>query len=141
MKLRPFPGATLKHLKYYIVPAIIDETLDRIILHGGCNDVNNKNSTPEKTANEIADMVILYRDYGVNDIFISAMICRRGKFLDGEVKRVNFLLKLIYEENGYFFIDNSNIEIRDLWKDGIHLLESGKTKLAENFIYFLNNSY
>ena len=40
-----------------------------------------------------------------------------------------------------FFIDNSNIEIRDLWKDGIHLLESDKTKLAMNFIYFLNNSY
>ena len=39
------------------------------------------------------------------------------------------------------FIDNSNIEIRDLWKDGIHLLESGKAKLAENFMYFLNNSH
>ena len=43
-------------------------------------DVNNKNSTPEKIANEIADMAILCRDYGVNDVFISAMICRRGKF-------------------------------------------------------------
>ena len=31
--------------------------------------------------------------------------------------------------------------MRDLWKDGIYLLESGNTKLAENFIYFLNNSY
>ena len=35
-----------------------------------------------------------------------------------------------------FFIDNSNIEIRDLQKDDTHLLESGKTKLAENFIFF-----
>ena len=91
--------------------------------------------------NEIADMAILCRDYGVNDIFISAMICRRGKFLNGKVKRVNFLLKHICEENGYFFIGNSKIEIRDLWKDGIHLLESGKAKLTENFIFFLNNSY
>ena len=56
------------------------------------------------------------------------------------MKRASFLLKQICEENGYFFIDSSNIEIRDLWKDAIHLLESGKTKLAENFIYFLNNS-
>ena len=40
-----------------------------------------------------------------------------------------------------FFIDNSNIETRDLWKDGIHLLEARKAKLAENFIYFLSNSY
>ena len=85
--------------------------------------------------------MILCRDYGVNDVFIPAMICRTGKFLNGEVKRVNFLLKKICEEKGYFFINNSNIEIGDLWKDGIHLLESGNTKLAENFIYFLNNSY
>ena len=53
------------------------------------------------------------RDYGVNDIFISAIICRKGKFLSGKVKRVNNFLKLISEENGYFFIDNSSIEIRD----------------------------
>ena len=58
-KLRSFPGATLKHLRYYIVSSLINETCDKIILHGGCNDVNNKNSTPEKLANEIADMVIL----------------------------------------------------------------------------------
>ena len=74
-KLRSFPGATLKHLKYSIVPSLIDETPNRIILHGGCNDVNNKNSTSEKITNKIADMAILCRDYGVNDIFISAMIC------------------------------------------------------------------
>ena len=40
-----------------------------------------------------------------------------------------------------FFIDNSIIETKDSWKDGIHLLESGKTKLAQNFIYFLNIFY
>ena len=101
-KLRSFPGATLKHLKYYIVPSLIDETPDRIILHGGCNDVNNKNSTPEKIANEITDMAIIFCDYGVNDIFISAMNCRRGKFLNGKVKRVNFLLKLICEKMDTF---------------------------------------
>ena len=32
--------------------------------------------------------------------------------------------------------NNSSIEIRDLKNDGIHLLESGKTKLADNFLYF-----
>ena len=97
-KLRSFPGATLKHLRYYIVPSLIDETPNRIILHGGSTDVNNKNSTPEKIANEIANMAILCCDYGVNDVFISAMICRRGKFLNGKVKSLNFLLKEICEK-------------------------------------------
>ena len=75
-------------------------------MHEGCNDVNNKNPIPEKTANEITDIVILWRDYGVNDIFISGMICRRSKFLNGKVKRVNFSLRHICEETGYFFKDN-----------------------------------
>ena len=65
-KLRSFPAATLKPLKYYaVVPSLIDEASDRIILYGGCNDVNNKNSTPEKVANEIGDMAKLCRGYGL----------------------------------------------------------------------------
>ena len=75
---------------------------------------NNQNSAPEKIAYKIPDMAILCRDYGVNDIFILAIICGRGKFLNGKVKRVNFLSKHICEENWYFFIDNSNIEIRHM---------------------------
>ena len=98
-------------------------------------------SITEKIANERGDMAMLCCSYSVNDIFISAMICRRSKFLGEKVKRINLLLKLISEENGYFFIDNSNTEIRDLWKDGIHPLESRKSKFAQNFIYFLNNSF
>ena len=86
-------------------------------------------------------MAILSRDYGVNDIIISAMIYRRGKFLKEAVKRINFLLKLFSKVNGYFLIGNINTEIRYLWKDGIHLLQLGKTMLAENFICFLNSSY
>ena len=60
-------------------------------------------STPEKIVKEIADIAILYRDYGVM-VFISATICRRGKFINGKVKRVNFLLKQICEGKRYFFV-------------------------------------
>ena len=43
--------SNIKTSEYYIVPSLINETPDRIILHGGYNDVNNKNSTPEKIEN------------------------------------------------------------------------------------------
>ena len=115
-KLRSFPGALLKHLKYYVVPFLIDEFPDRIILHGGCNDINKINSPPEKIANKIRDMAILYRGYGVNNILTAAMICR-SKFSNEVKVKLRFL------------------GITDLWKEGIHLLESGKTKLAQNFIF------
>ena len=35
-KLRPFLGATSKHVRYYIVLSLIDEIPNRIISHGGC---------------------------------------------------------------------------------------------------------
>ena len=37
-------------------------------------------------------------------------------------------------EYGYNFIDNAAISTIDLWTDGIHLLESGITKIAKNLI-------
>ena len=79
-KLKSFSGVTLKHLKNYVVPSLIDEIPNRIILYGGCTDVNNKNLTSEKTADEIGDMVILCRGCDFNDIFMSLMIYRRIKF-------------------------------------------------------------
>ena len=97
-KRRSFPGATLKHLKYCVVPSLVDETPD-ITMYGKCNDINNKNLTPEKIANKIGDIAILYPGYGLNDVLMSAMICRRSKFLNKKVKSMNFLLKIICEEN------------------------------------------
>ena len=76
-KLRLFHGTTLKHLNYYVVSSLIKETLGRIILHGGCNDLNNKKLTSGNIGNDIGDMAILFHGYGVNDTFISAMICRK----------------------------------------------------------------
>ena len=75
--------------------------------------------------------------YCVNDIFIFVMICRRSKFLDVKVKRINLLLKLICEENGYFFIDNSNIEIRDLLERWYTSIGIKKDQVSSKFYIFL----
>ena len=72
-----FPGVTLKHLKYYLVPFLIDNPPPPklfCIFHGGCNDVNNKNSTSEKIANKTRDTVMLCCGYDNDDTFISAII-------------------------------------------------------------------
>ena len=49
------------------------------------------------------------------------MICRGSKILNEKVKHINFLLKLVCEENEYLFTGNSNTDTRDLRKYGIHL--------------------
>ena len=44
-------------------------------------------------------------------------------------------------ENGFCFVDNSNISVDNLLKDKLYLLDAGKTILANNFIYCINNNF
>ena len=76
-KLRPFSAATVKQPQHYAIASLVDETLNRIILFGGCNDVSNTNASPEQIANDIKDLAETCRGYGENKIFISSLICRK----------------------------------------------------------------
>ena len=52
------------------------------------------------------------------------------------------LNKSLYEEcmeYGFCFIDNGAFSEKDLWNDGLHLIESGRFIVAHNFIYYLIN--
>ena len=42
---------------------------------------------------------------------------------------------------GYHFIDNNNISTEKLWKDGLHLTNSGKSININNFVQSLNSSH
>lgn len=138
-KLRSFPGASLKQLAHYALPTLVDETPNRVIIHGGCNDISNRSINEQNIANSIIDIANLCRQHGVNDIFISSVVCRKSNFLNEKIKKVNFLLRLLCNENDFIYIDNSNINELDLWEDGLHLLECGKVKLANNYINSLNS--
>ena len=98
----------------------MDETPNRVILHGGCNDVSNRNISLEEIASDIKDLAEMCRRYGENEIFVSYLICRKNSYLNEKVPRINFLLNLIYKEKGFVFIDNRYINIDDLWEDGLH---------------------
>ena len=54
------------------------------------------------------------------------------------IQQVNCSLREQCVLNGFRFISNDNISRIHLWKDGIHLDDSGTIILAGNFIDFLN---
>ena len=54
-------------------------------------------------------------------------------------KPINDLLHEECVKNGFYFIGNSAVMDRDLWKDGAHMVKSSKCLVANNFIYHLNN--
>ena len=53
--------------------------------------------------------------------------------------KLNSFLHEVCVKIGFYFIDNSAVMERDLWKDGVHMVESGKCLVAKNFICNLNN--
>ena len=41
------------------------------------------------------------RGYGVIEIFVSSLICRKNNYLNEKVARINFLLNLFCKEKGF----------------------------------------
>ena len=68
------------------------------MIHAGCNDVSNRNKTPENIAEDIMNLAELCRSYGVNEVFVSALIYRTNRYLNEKVARINFLLNIICRE-------------------------------------------
>ncbi|XP_057314887.1 uncharacterized protein LOC130656060 [Hydractinia symbiolongicarpus] len=140
-RFKVFPGSNIKNLGHYSLPTLVDKKPEIVVVHVGINDLldikRNKSSV-----NEIAEKIIklsrVYIDHGVEKVFISSVIiCTR---IDFEfIKSLNHILENEAKKYGYIFIDNSNIMESNLWKDGLHLMESGKVLLANNFLFYINN--
>ena len=54
------------------------------------------------------------------------------------IDQINEAIKELCDENNFVFIDHQKITSNDLWEDGIHLTNSGKTILARDFTVKLN---
>lgn len=139
---KSYPGATVRELKHNIQFPLHVNTPDNVILHAGCNDISPRRDqeklTEEEIANEIIDMAQQCRFQGVGTVIISGLICRKGQYCNSRVDKVNELLRKLCREKSFYYIDNSRITQDHLYKDGLHLLESGKVILARNFTYYLN---
>ena len=83
-------------------------------------------------------------EHGVESVIFSGIVTRKCR-PDIEEKRLlaNALLKDACEtdwcSNGRY-VDNSNIVYNDLYKDGLHLVENGSVKLANNILNCVNNN-
>ena len=76
----------------------------------------------------------------MKEIIISSLVVTENIDLN-LLARVNALLCNMCRENGFYFVENSNISVDNLFKDKLHLLDSGKTILANNFDYCINNCF
>ena len=138
--IKAFPGAKAQHLEHYIVPSLMDEKPDTVVIMVGANNIRTTD-TDEFIATTIINTGKKCRQEGVNDIYISSLTCRVNMNENQRVNAVNFILKSLCIAENFIFINNDNITPIYLHADGIHLVPNGTAYLANNILNGINSIY
>ena len=135
-RIYSFPGATISSIRHYL-DVILDKYADTVVIHIGINYIlnsaSNVNGLYFQTYKISSKNVVIL----VLNIFLYLVYMKRiiTEFLeDIHLKLVN-----VCKEMQVYFIDNRNITGFYLFRDGLHLPESGKKLLANNFVSTFNN--
>ena len=132
-----FPGATSNDLLFYIEPALGKGQFDTAITHVGRNDLNNTAGIDVLLQN-ILKIRARCKMHGINKIFVSSVV-NTHKVSSDLIAQLNLDISNFCKRNRFHFIENSNISMNFLYKDGLHLLYSGKELLAKIFYFNRNN--
>ena len=137
--LKPFPGAKADQLNHHVEPSPEEYEYDAAIIHVGINDILGSKSEKEvkDVPRKIMNVAETCRNYNIAKIFISSIIrCSRATV---DIDYINGKIRELCIQNNYEFVSNTQINKHDLWRDGIHLQESGKILIPKNFTNSVNN--
>ena len=76
---KSFSGANTNQLDYYIVPLLVVEKPENVVIHIGSNDItkfNYNNVNAEELAHRIINIGLKCRSYGVSNIAVSSILKR-----------------------------------------------------------------
>ena len=139
--LKSLAGAKVSQLNHYIIPTLEEYKYDCATIHVDINDIlQNKN---DNDVNNLPDSVLeianICQNCNIGKIFILAILS--SKWTKVSIFQINKNVKHLYSRNNLIFIVHKNISFIDLWVDGIHLLNSGKSILGSNFISEVNRLF
>ena len=133
--LKFFPGSKAKQLKHHTIPRLEEHQYVSTTIHVGIHALlkGTLNVSVDSICNDIVESALRCRNHNLGKLFISS-IAYGTKANSDLIQQVNRQLYTTCLEYDYDLVDNGAVLKRDLWTDGIHLLESGKTMIAKNFI-------
>ena len=133
-KMVSFSGATSKEILHYLDVHFANSSADAVILHVGVNDLleDNIQSKIENLGKNLRSMVEKCYTYGIKNVFISGLVV---------LEKAHEMIVHLRSKLGICYVDNQNIRREHLWKDGLHLVESGKVILANNFLSYLSKCF
>ena len=139
--LKAFPGSKSQQLNHHSIPILQGHKYDGAIIHVGMNNLiknPNENKDAVKIVRNVMDIALQCRNHNIGTVFISNIVYST-KVNYELLCKVNDFLHEECVKNGFYFIDNAAMTERDLWKHEVHMVESGKCLVANNFICHLNN--
>ena len=140
-RIQCFPGATPKYLHHHVLPFLIEDKPQTLVIHGGTNSIRDHDQTPDKIANQVIDIGKTARSLGVDNIVITGLITRRnGIEIERKRRAVNTELSKKCFIHNFIFVNNDNIVLEDIFDDRVHLEESGSIKLANNILRTFNTN-
>ena len=139
-RIKCYPGDTPRFLHHNVIPHLIEETPDTLVIHGGTNSLRDGSSTPEGIAKEVLSIGETARHFGVKNVVITGLIRRRdgGEETEQRRRQVNTILCEKSILSDFIYVSNDNVELNDICRDNVHMEETGSVKVANNIIYSLN---
>ena len=74
---RSFSGANAKQLRHYVIPTLIDDKLEAIVIHVGTNDILN-HTNHEDITRSIINIGLDCKNNGVNEVLISSILVKKS---------------------------------------------------------------
>ena len=131
------PGTRTEDIVDFIKP-VIRKKPDAVIIHAGTNDLTNGTNTMNQVR-KIAKTIQEMEDSGKIGIVFSGIIQRADRNFKDQIKEINDKLKRYCEGNGFFYVDNDNINEKSLNKSLLHLNKAGNKLLSKNLLDCLKN--
>ena len=134
------PGALSKDFAHYIKSVVQKNEFHTSIVHMSVNYVLKLGSNIDTVSKDIINIANHCKNVGLKQIIISGLTLTtwlNARF----IYLLNNSSKVLYPKHGYSFIDNSDVSSENLWLDGLHLNNSGKGFLLNNYAVALNDSY
>ena len=122
-----FPGASSEDLLHYADATLKQQSFEVAIIHTGVNDTLCDSSSQQINLllQNIKKIATICKSYKVKQVFISS-IKFNTRISRKLLNEVNEMTERVCLENGYNYIKNGNVNENDLFKDGLHLQNSGK---------------
>ena len=136
-----FPGATSNEILHYLDVHLTNSSADAAILHVRVNVLeDNSQLKIENLGNNLWSMVVKCHTFGIKNVFISGLVYTTRIGLP-VLERTHEMILHLCNKLGICYVDNRNIRMKHLWKDGLHLVESGQFILANHFLSYLSKCF